>query len=495
MASLIIPFPTDLRPRLPTIVGNVDYLTLCQRLEQIESLLQASGLEAEFVEKALQGWLKPKPASRPPTARQQQQFQWRSRRALRCTILRTLLQEDYRGFSCALAGSPLYQWFCLVDALDKVRVPSKSELQRFAHWLGAAQMRLLIERLLLAGMEPAGPLALSEPVDLEEYFVDATALKANIHFPVDWVLLRDATRTLMKAVTLIRREGLKTRMEPPLEFLRRINRLCIEMTHSRRKSESRKERKRILRGMKKLVKVVGRHARKHRDLLDQEWEKTDWTRRQADQVLGRIDQVLELLPRAQKQAHERIIGERKVDNAEKILSLYEPDTQVLVRGKAGAEVEFGNKLLLGENRQGIILDYHLWQESAPADASLLVESLERVVAGLKRKMGAVGGDRGFASQANSAGLAEAEIFDSLCPRSPAALKERMKEPRFVRMQKRRSQTEGRISILQRGFLGRPMRAKGFARRELAVAWGVLTHNLWMLARLKREKKEPVRQAA
>ena len=495
MSSLIIPFPTDLRPRLPTIVGNVDYLTLCQRLEQIESLLQASGLEADFVEKALQGWLKPKPASRPPTARQQQQFQLRSRRALRCTILRTLLQEDYRGFSCALAGSPLYQWFCLVDALEEVRVPSKSELQRFAHWLEAAQMRQMMERLLLAGLDPADPLDLKEPVDLEEYFVDTTALKANVHFPVDWVLLRDATRTLMKALTLIRREGLKARMEPPAEFLRRINRLCIEMTHSRRKPESRKERKRVLRGMKKLVKVVGRHARKHRDLLDQEWKKTDWTRRQADQVLGRIDQVLELLPRAQKQAHERIIGERKVDNAEKILSLYEPNIQVLVRGKAGAEVEFGNKLLLGENRQGIILDYQLWPESVPADASVLVESLERVVVGLKRKIGAVGSDRGFASKANSGGLAWAEIFDGLCPKSPAALKERMKEPRFVRMQKRRSQTEARISILQRGFLGRPMRAKGFAHRELAVAWGVLTHNLWMLARLKREKKELLRLAA
>ena len=493
MSSLIIPFPTELRPRLPTIVGNVDYLTLCQRLEQIESLLQAGGLEADFVEQALQDWLAH--ASGRPSARQQQRYQLRSRRALRCTILRTLLQEDYRGFSCALAGSPLYQWFCLVDALDEVRVPSKSELQRFAHWLDAAQMRQMIERLLLAGMDPAGPLDLTEPVDLEDYFVDTTALKANVHFPVDWILLRDATRTLMKAVTLIRREGLKTRMEPPAEFLRRINRLCIEMTHSRRKPESRKERKRVLRGMKKLVKVVGRHARKHRDLLDLEWEKTDWTRRQAEQVLGRIDQVLELLPRAQKQAHERIIGERKVANAEKILSLYEPEIQVLVRGKAGAEVEFGNKLLLGENRQGIILDYQLWPESVPADASVLVESLERVVVGLKRKMGAVGSDRGFASKANSGGLAWAEIFDGLCPKSPAALKERMKEPRFVRMQKRRSQTEARISILQRGFLGRPMRAKGFEHRELAVAWGVLTHNLWMLARLKREKKEPLRQAA
>jgi hypothetical protein len=493
MSSLIIPFPTELRPILPTIVGNVDYLTMRRRLEQIESLLRASDLEANFVEQALQGWLAS--ACRPPTAQQQQQFQLRSRRALRCTILRTLLQEDDRGFSCALAGNPLYQWFCLVDALDRVRVPSKSELQRFAHWLEAAQMRHLIEGLLVAGMDPAGRLNLKEPVDLAEYFVDTTALKANIHFPVDGVLLRDATRTRMKAVTLIRREGLKTRMEPPPEFLRRINRLCIQMTHSRRQPESRKERKRVLRGMKKLVKVVGRHARRHRDLLDQEWEKTGWSRRQAEQVLGRMDQVLELLPRAQQQAHERIIGERKVDNAEKILSLYEPDIQVLVRGKAGAEVEFGNKLLLGENKQGIILDYQFWQETAPADCSVLVESLERVVVGLKRKMGAVGGDRGFASKANTSGLAWAGVFNGLCPRSPAELKQRMKEPRFVRMQQRRSQTEGRISILQRGFLGRPMRAKGFDHRELAVAWGVLTHNLWMLARLKKEKKEPLRQAA
>jgi hypothetical protein len=104
--------------------------------------------------------------------------------------------------------------------------------------------------------------------------------------------------------------------------------------------------------MKKLIKVVGRYARRPRDLLDQEGEKTGWTRRQAEQVLGRMDQVLELLPRVQKQAHKRIIGERKVDNAGKILSLYEPDIHVLLRGKAGAEPEFGNTLMLGENQQG-----------------------------------------------------------------------------------------------------------------------------------------------
>ena len=493
MSSLIIPFPTELRPRLPTIVGNVDYLTLRQRLEQIDELLQTGGVEKDFVEQALQDWLPQ--GSHPPTARQQAKFQLRSRRALRCNILRTLLQEDYRGFSCALAGNPLYQWFCCIDALDQVRVPSKSELQRYAYWLEKPQqMRSLNNGLLQAGLHQPQALQLEKPLDLEDYFLDTTCLKANIHFPVDWVLLRDATRTLMKAVKLIREQGLKARMEPPEEFLRRINRLSIAMTHSRRKTDCQKERKRILRQMKKLVKVVGRHARRHREVLDQQWSQTDWTRKQAEQVLRRIDQVLALLPQAQKQAHERIIGERPVANAGKILSLYETDVRVVVRGKAGAEVEFGNTLLLGENRQGIILDYQVWQEPAPADVHLLVESLERVVVELDWKVSGVGADRGFASQANSAGLAEAEIFNGICPKSPQELKKRMKEKRFVRMQKRRSQTEARISIVQRGFLGRPLRAKGFAHRELSVAWGVLTHNLWMLARLKK-KPDKLLQAA
>jgi hypothetical protein len=495
MSSLIIPFPAELRPRLPTIVGNVDYLTLRQRLEQIDSLLRGGGLERQFVERALQGWFKP--SGRTPSARQQQRFQERSRRALRCNILRTLLQEDYRGFSCQLAGNPLYQWFCLIDALDQIQVPSKSELQRYAHWLSAQEMREIINGLLRGALDQPRKLGLREPLDLADYFLDTTALKANIHFPVDWVLLRDGVRTLMKATLLIREQGLKGRMEPPQEFLRRINRLSMEMTHQRRSADCRKGRKRVLRQMKKLVKVVRGHARRHRQLLEAKWRETVLTGGQAGQILRRIDQVLELLPQAQQQAHERIIGGRLVENREKILSLYEPDAHVIVRGKAGAEVEFGNTVLLGENRQGLILDFQIYQEPAPADTHLLVESLERVLTGLGRKVGGVGADRGFASAINHRGLEESGTFDGICPRQPQRLKERMKDRKFADLQRRRSQTEARISILKNRFLGRPLRAKGFAHRELALAWGVLTHNLWVLARLRKRKKKqkPLLQAA
>jgi hypothetical protein len=309
------------------------------------------------------------------------------------------------------------------------------------------------------------------------------------------VLLRDGVRTLMKATLLIRQAGLRGRMEPPESFLRRMNRLSIQMSQQARRAGSKKGRKRVLRQMKKLVGVVQKHAQRHRTLLDNGWKQTPWTRPQAQAVLRRIDGVLELLPQARQQAHERIIGGRQVPNADKILSLYEADVQVIVRGKAGAEVEFGNTVLLGENRQGVILDYELFQESAPSDSQTLFESLGRVLDGTGRRVQAVVTDRGFASASNSKVLQQAGTFDALCPRKPALLRERMKEERFARLQRRRAQTEGRISILKRGFFGQPMRAKGFAHRHLALAWGVLTHNLWMFARLRKAKPGALRQAA
>jgi hypothetical protein len=495
MLCQIIPFPQEFRTPLPTIVGNVDYLTLRQRLEQIDVLLREGGVERDFVQRALARWKVA--AVREVTALEQWKFQQRSRRALRCTLLRTLLQEDYRGFSCQLAGNPLYQWFCLVDALDQVRVPSKSEVQRLAHWLPAPEMRAVIDGLLKGAVETPRQLGLKEALDLEEYFLDSTCLKANIHFPTDWVLLRDGVRTLMKATLLIRQAGLRGRMQPPEEFLRRMNRLSIQMSQQARRAGRKKGRKQVLRAMKKLVGVVRAHARRHRDLLDQQWEQTEWTRAQADQILRRLGGVLELLPRAQKQAHERIIGGRPVANAEKILSLYDTQVRVIVRGKAGAEVEFGNTVLLGENRQGIILDYEVFRESAPADSQILFGSLLRVWEATGCHVAAVVTDRGFASADNSRTLKEGGTYDALCPRSPAELSRRMKGPKFARLQRRRAQTEARIGILKQNFLGRPMRAKGFAHRELALAWGVLTHNLWMLARMRktRQKAIPLRKAA
>jgi IS5 family transposase len=287
----------------------------------------------------------------------------------------------------------------------------------------------------------------------------------------------------MKAVALIRKHGLKNRMSEPSAFIREINRQSIEMTHTRRRPDSRRARKQVLRSMKKLLKKIDRHARKHADLLRNERERTDLTEAEAAVIVKRINRVREQLPEAIRQAHERIIGSRLVPNEEKILSLYEPDIHVLVRGKAGAEVEFGNTLLLAEQRQGVIVDWKLIKEQAPADSKMVPDCVDRFKEVFGVAPGAMAGDRGFDSKRNRTRLEKDGVYNAICPRSVVELRQRMKENEFVRLQTRRAQTEPRLAIFKNGFLGRPLPSKGFTHRENRVAWAVLTHNLWVIARL------------
>jgi len=479
--ATIIPFQVPLPQALPTIEGNVDYREFRDTLLHIDQLLQEGGVETQLLQSDLQRWLKERKKF---SAKAQQNHQLHSRRALRCNIARQLLREDFRSFAARLADSPLLQFFCGVSELGCVTVPSKSTLERYDKWWPEKEVRHLIYELTTQGATAPESLHLPEALDLESGFLDTTCLAANIHYPVDWVLLRDATRTLMKEVRLIRDQGLKHRMEEPETFITRINTLCIEMTHAGNRADRRRQRKKTLRQMDKVVGVVRDHARRYRALLDQQWEQTHWSRAQAQQVLRRMDRVLDQLPKARQQARQRILQEQPVANEDKILSLYEPDVHVIVRKKAGAEVEFGNTFFLAENPQGMILDWELFQEQAPADNKLLPRSVGRMQEVYGPRLKAAAGDRGFDSYDNRIGLAAEGIYNALCPRSPEALRERSGSWKFKRLQRRRAQTEARISILKNVFLGGRLRGKGFDHRQLAVTWTVLTHNLWVLARLR-----------
>jgi IS5 family transposase len=496
---LLLPVQQSLQPPLPTIEGNVDYRCLRDQLLRMNQLLLDSGLEENFIAATFDQW-KSRCKFKKISAKTQRQIQIHARRALRCNIVRTLLMEDFRGFAIRLADSPLFQHFCGVSEIDRIRVPSKSTLQRYSQWTDPAALQALVHQLTQQAHLHPKKLRLRAALDLEACFLDTTCVKANIHYPVDWVLLRDATRSLMKAVRLIRDQGLRHRMEEPALFVRRMNVLCMEMAHTRAKADSKKRRKKLLRAMDRLVRKVAEHAKRYRQILDLQWESTEWTRGEADYVLRRLDNVLDQLPKARQQARQRIIQEQQVPSTEKILSLYEPHAQVIVRHKPGAEVEFGNTLLIGESRQGVILHWELFKESAPSDARLVRRSVKAIKQNLHVRLKALGTDRGFDSQSNQEFLKEQKIYNAICPRSPKELRRKKTSWKFSQLQKRRSQCEGRIGIVKNNFLGRPLRSKGFPHRDLAVSWAVLTHNLWVIARLparlsKKRIRAPQRLAA
>ena len=181
-----------------------------------------------------------------------------------------------------------------------------------------------------------------------------------------------------------------------------------------------------------------------------------------------------------------------MSNDEKILSLYEGHAAVYVRGKAGAEVEFGAQLLLSETRSGLIADWELVCGNPEHDTVLMKRRLDRDKA--HRVKEAVG-DRGFDSQSARTMLAERGVENGIIPRDPKMLRTRLREERFRELSKRRGQTEARIGIFKNVFLGAPLLAKGYENQARQVAWAALAHNLWLLTDLPVKRKTALRQAA
>ena len=485
---MIVAFQPELRPVLPVVFGAKDYREFRATLEEMDRILTATGIETRFIAKRI------KSLGCDLTSKRQRSH-WRTlRMALRYSILLGITCDSHRELSRRVADSQLFQWFTHTAFVDGVRPVSKSTLERFEKMFSNEDIAEIIHDINRAMSNEAIVKELlyrETALRFDEIFADTTCVKANIHFPVDWVLLRDATRTLIKSILLIRAHGIKHRMGNPQTFLREMNKLCIEMTHVRKKRDARKMRKVIFRRMKRLMKVVENHALNYQRELATRWAQTDWSELEVQVLLDRIKKILEQLPQAIHQAHERIIGERRVPNQDKILSFYESDIHVLVRGKAGAEVEFGNSLYLAEQSDGLIADWDFIEKQPPGDNKLPKASLERITKEYKVPKSYTG-DRGFDSPGNRIDLEALDIFNAICPRSVPLMAKKLEDENFCRLQTRRGGTEARIGIFKNAYLGRPLRSKGFKNRRIRIEWCILAHNLWKLARMAAQRREDIK---
>lgn len=107
--------------------------------------------------------------------------------------------------------------------------------------------------------------------------------------------------------------------------------------------------------------------------------------------------------------------------------------------------------------------------------------IEKVEVQHNIKVQSVAGDRMLDTRENAQYPKEREVFNALCDRGRTKRRGELEKEAYRGMQRRRAQTEGRIGLFINNFLGRPLRMKGYTSREQAVAWAVLTHNLWLLA--------------
>lgn len=479
-------FQPDLRPELPLVDGPKEYREQRVLFIRLDELFSRSGLEREFFALSV---AHRKIDLKAHSAAEVGWMLQKSTLAFRSNIARMITGLDHRDFCTRLADSSLLQWFLQIGQVEGVSTFAKSTSDRYAHYIDADSLQKLNAHLISLLQGAQGDFGLDLPISFKGIFFDSTCLKAPIHHPVDWVLLRDATRSLMKAVERIRKEGLLARMpKAPLAFLSEMNSLCMAMTAKNRTTDGKKQRKRVLREMKKLLRRVEQHAQRHLNLLKELGENTRLHPGQIQYLINQMENIIGQVPAIIKQAHERIIGARKLANKDKILSLYDPEVQVIQRGKSNGEVEFGNNLWLGENADGFIVDYLLEKEKT-SDAKQVGPAIERLIQEQSLPIQSVWGDRGLHSAENQKTLESGGIYSGLVPRDVNELSQRLElEPQLREGLKRRAGTEARISIVIRKFMGAPARAKGFENRSMMVGWAVLSHNLWKLARLEQAKQ-------
>lgn len=494
-----INYQLKLRPTIPTIYGPLDYRIFHSQLEEMDFLLQESGLEDKFIVDSINRDNKIRECIKnDSSAKNISGVQLRSANvnkiftALRVNILNSLLNESCRDLAFRLADSSLCQWFIGVAGEMYDKTPSKSTIKRYENMWHKDDITKLVNSLnnKIGDSENSKTLLSSEmPLDFTHYYVDSTCIESNIHYPVDWLLLCDATQTIIAAIKTIRKQKLVHRMPFPNTFLCKMNKITMLMTEAsrNRSAKGKKAQKRAFRNMKKVLRIVEKHAERYYELLENNWKKTKWSRKETNLVLDRIRNVKVQIDDIISLAHNRIIKGVYAKNSEKILSLYEKNVHVIKRGKANGEVEFGNGLYIAEQENGIIVDWDFFQEKPTSDAKILPDSIARI--NDRFDVESVSTDRGFNSKANSTKLDKMRIYDATCPRNVHNLKEKLKDKKFCKEQKRRAGTEARISIIKNKFIGKKITRKGFRNKEIKVLWAFFAHNIWVIARLSLENQE------
>lgn len=205
-----------------------------------------------------------------------------------------------------------------------------------------------------------------------------------------------------------------------------------------------------------------------------------------------LAQYVPLVRRVLQQTTRRIFQGESVSASDKIVSLFEPHTAIIQRGKAPPqETEFGRKLWYSEVDGGIISEYRILKGNPPDDQQWC-PSLKhhQKLFGHPPKLATA--DRGVFSETNEACARDLGVQQVALPQPGAksARRKRREAQRWFRAALRfRAGIEGRISGLKRARQLDRCRNRGENGLERWVGWGIITNNLVVIAaRLARRHR-------
>lgn len=305
--------------------------------------------------------------------------------------------------------------------------------------------------------------------------LDTTVYEANIHYPTDSSLLWDSFRIVARLVRGIQKD------------LPQLN-----LQHRFHEKKVKKLATFIARNASHKNKSTQRAVKRHyRQLID----RVRWVHGVGQETLRQVifhgeaapdlAHYLPLVAQIIAQAHRRVIEGEMPPPDEKLYSLFEAHTEMILRGKAGKPIEFGHKILLAQTGQKFIHHYQVLEKRVE-DPDLLPGTLAAHQALFAQDPALAAADKGFYTGMNQIAELEKKIATvSIAKkgRRTAAEYRRETRPAFIAGQRFRAGCEGSISVLKRAFKLGKCFFKGFKNYAASVGLAVLCHNLVLLTRL------------
>lgn len=388
-------------------------------------------------------------------------------------VLRMLVVKRLYGWSYAetekfVSDSLILRQFCRVYF---ERVPDDTTLIRWAGCIGPTTLESLNAR--------AVELAQQQKVTRgRKLRIDSVVVETDIGHPTDSRLLGDGVRVLSRLLRRAKHVLKQTEALPKELFrsrTRSVRRIAqqIHRTARRRGQEAAEELKDMYEKLLEISEATRRQVERVSGALREEaGEAAKRLVQQAEHFAPLVDQVI-------TQAKRRVLQGESVPAKEKLLSLFEPHTQVHVRQKLGKAVEFGRKLLLDETEGGIVTRYQVLPEPG-TEHPYFEASLTGHQKHFGRAPELLAGDRGFSSIRNEQMALEAGVKRVALPRTGRVSKERRELERSAwwrRAYRFRAGIEGRISVLRRKYGLERCRYRGENGMGRWIGWGILAHNL------------------
>jgi transposase, IS5 family len=403
---------------------------------------------------------------------------------LRLLVLKPIRNWSYQVLEREVRANLVYRDFTRVGG---TKMPDAKTMGRWGVALGPEVLKQVHERLVQIARDKGVTAG-------RRMRVDTTVVETDIHYPTDSTLLGDGvrvlTRIMRKITQIVGTAGTKLRDRRRSVKLRLLEIGRVARAKGPLNQDKLKQRygrlldsaSRVVGQARRFSGEIGKGVKRSKNVLEQ--LALEGLRQQLDQMTSRVRQVM-------KQTRARIFrGDTRSEG--KLLSLFEPSTEVIRKGKAAKPNEFGKMVKLQEAENQIITDYQVYPQR-PYDSDLLVAAIETHQALLGRAPRLVAADAAFYSLKNET-AAKAKGVKRVCiPNRATRSAERKREQRkrwFRDGQKWRTGSEGRISVVKRRHGLNRCRYKGYVGMNRWVGLGVIADNVVNIGRAIEKQTSP-----